>query len=333
MKRHAQKTVVCSTFGLVVALWPATGEAAPPDEQTKAQDPNAPAVQRPKSAPTGPAANDPAPAPAEPAPAPTEPEPAPTEPAPAGPSPAAPDATAEPAAPTSTEPAAAEPSPSLLEPSARSTPAPRPAPMAGDPVGAGISREEKAKNFYDDLYRPADNPARLNIGARALFMATGAKESQVSGRMGGLSLEAGHTWNWIGYAITGTLYGGQTLIGRAQEHEFNMMVGGGPTLGLGRLALVRHGFLDARIGYDFFYAPTKVSFIGVSDGVATAPDHVTPHGPRLRLDMGLMLQRSLYSKRRHGVGVTFGYQMLVGSLSGEMARSNVLMVGLSYFLG
>jgi hypothetical protein len=223
----------------------------------------------------------------------------------------------------------------LLDPSTSSTSSttPRPAPIAGDPAAAGISREEKSAQYYDRLYRPADNPARLNIGARALFMATGAKNSEVGGRMGGVTLEAGHTWNWIGYAITGTFYGGQTLFGKTQEHEFNMMVGGGPTLGLGRLALVRHGFLDARIGYDFFYAPAKVSFIGVSDGVTEAPDNVTPHGPRLRLDMGLLLHRSIYSKRRHGVGASIGYQMLVGSLTGHLARSNVLMVGISYFLG
>jgi hypothetical protein len=313
MKRYARKTAICSAFGLLVALWPRVGEAAPPDEQTKAEDPNAPTVQRPSTSGAPPA----------PADAPTD-RPGPRDPAPDAPAPAEP-APAEPATP---EPATA----GLLDPSADVAPAPRPAP-AGDPVGAGISREEKATRYYDDLYRPDDNPARLNIGARALFMAAGAKDSQVSGRMAGLTLDAGHTWNWIGYAITGTLYGGQTILGKTQEYEYNMMVGGGPTLSLGRLALVRHGFLDARIGYDFFYAPTKVSFIGASDGITSAPDNVTPHGPRLRLDIGLLLHRSLYAKRRHGVGASFGYQMLVGSLTGEMARSNVLMVGLTYFMG
>jgi hypothetical protein len=53
----------------------------------------------------------------------------------------------------------------------------------------------------------------------------------------------------------------------------------------------------------------------------------------LRIDMGLLMHRVGNSRWRHGLGASFGYQFLVGSLTGEMPRSNVLMVGINYFLG
>ncbi len=328
MRAQATKLGLLSTVGLIVALWPAESRSAPPGEETKAQDPNAPAIQRPKS----PGAPTPGPAPKSDPAQPTEDTDVEPPPAPTGEAPAE----GEPA-PTTDEPepgGSEEPDPAgLLAPSESAEAEVRPPRPTGPVPQTGISRDEKAARYYDRLYRPADNPGRFTFGARALFMAAGASESRLSGRMAGATVEAGQTWNWIGYALTGTLYGGQTLLGAAQEHEYNLMVGGGPTLGLGRLSLVRAGYLDARVGYDFFYAPTKVSAIGASDGVTESPASVTPHGPRFRLDLGLLLHRTGGGRFRHGVGATLGYQLLVGSFGGDFPRANVLMVGLNYFMG
>lgn len=342
MLRPARKAVLTFGLGLLSALFPNASDAAPPPEtgedQPEAADPDSPAVQRPKAS-GGQQAEQPdkADAAGEDAPPTDEPK------------------TGDPKAEATTDTAAQQPDPtSEAKPDPKPAPSPEPGKAdmgnllapgddaelpAGRPVSsgnrneAGISGDEKATRYYDRLYRPADNPSRFAFGARALFMAGSANGNEMGARMGGVTVEAGQSWNWINYALTATVYGGQGLIGEDQYVEFNTMVGGGPTLGLGRLALVRMGYLDARIGYDFFYSPTKVSFIGVSDGIDSAPANVTPHGPRFRLDMGLLIHKAGGSKWRHGVGATFGYQTLVGSFTSDFPLSHVLMIGLNYVFG
>ena len=341
----ARKAALTFGLGLLPAFFPNASDAAPPSgtgegqDQPEAANPGAPAVQRPKASGTQQGEQpDKADAATEKA--------APTEPKTQDPSRdpgAETSTTADPTQPTTPGEPAPTPGPSpepekadmgnLLAPGDDAElPAGRPV-SSGNRNEAGISGDEKATRYYDRLYRPADNPSRFAFGARALFMAGSASNSGMGARMGGVTVEAGQSWNWINYALTGTFYGGQGLLGSDQYIEFNTLVGGGPTLGLGRLALVRMGYLDARIGYDFFYAPTKVSFIGVSDGVTDAPANVTPHGPRFRLDMGLLIHKAGGSKWRHGVGATFGYQTLVGSFTGDFPVSHVLMIGINYVFG
>lgn len=324
------------SIGLVLAGMPA--QAAPPQDDEKTADSDTPQVQRPKASGTQPTAQPDQPPeaegtqPKETEATPDQPSPEPTEPAGETPTPA-----------KSKQPGQPEPQPKTSDPK-RSDMGNLLAPSEGaDPAGSrptsppreesGVGREEKLTRYYSRLYRPADNPGRFNFGARGLFMAAGANHNEFGGRMGGITAEAGQSWNWIGYAITGTAYFGQTIVGKEQEHELNTMVGGGPTLGLGRLSLIRYGYLDFRIGYDFFYSPLKVSALGASHGVTEQPDALAPHGPRFRIDMGLLLRRGGTQRFRHGVGASFGYQRLIGTLIGEMRGANVLMIGFNYYLG
>jgi hypothetical protein len=281
--------------------------------------------------PTDPPPADPpdpaAAAPADPGPSETDPEDPPIQ----RPAQAPPDATTpptQPPAPATPEPPASGP---LLAPSSDEVELTRPPPTTGP--DDGIGRDEKLRRYYAALYRPAHNPGRFNLGAAALFAAAGAREQRLGGRMGGLAVDAGQSFNSVGWALTASAFVGQTHFGAGQVYEFDAMVGIGPTLGLGRLSLIRNGFLDARIGYDFFYAPTRISSIGHTQGVSSRPDALAPHGPRLRINTGLLLHRPGSARFRHGLGVSFGYQALVGGLTGSFPFSNVLFVGVSYYLG
>lgn len=198
-----------------------------------------------------------------------------------------------------------------------------------DGFDAGVSEDEKLARYYSALYRPKGNPGRIFFATRALFTNQSANNSAYFGRAGGVQLEVGQTWNKFGYGIAGSVYGGLLQLGSEATAVGNVMVGGGPSLSLGRLALVRRGFVDLRAGYDFFYVPLQAT--GVA---ADAPSAIAPHGFRVSLDLGLLLRSGRGKKLRHGVGLSLGYQGFVGSLVGtRLPYTSSLMTGLAYFFG
>ncbi len=211
------------------------------------------------------------------------------------------------------------------------------------PVTAASDDEELTPNeaitqAYAPKFRPRTNPGRLNIAARLMFANAGGGDS-AGGRLGGLSADVGQSWNHFGYALTGTVWGGRYVAAPEGTTELNALLGIGPTVGLGRMALLGRGFLDLRAGYDFYYGVVNRRGEGTAlkpqgaDGVSLArAQNLAPHGPRVRLDLGLV---ALNDARRyfHGVGVSMGYQALVGSLVGKMPVAHMLTIGIAYWMG
>lgn len=270
----------------------------------------------------------------------------PTVPEPAAPVAEAPATPAEPGAQPGSEAAPGEaaptepapvPDPSLLD--AKSD-----EPTVARPVAtrdAGRSPEEQLAALDDAYalrYRPADNPIRINVAGRLMFANISGRD-YVNGRMGGASVDVGPSWNRIGVSGTLTGFAGRVLLPPSSGAELNALVGGGLTVSLGRLALLSHGFLDLRLGYDVFYGavnqrrdgPTILATPGGSSVVAVQTESLVPHGPRARLDLGLVGA----GNRRffHGFGLSMGYQALVGSFRGELPMTSMLTIGLSYWMG
>ncbi len=226
--------------------------------------------------------------------------------------------------------------PDLLagEPSETSKPAATSRAVVADP-GAYEAALEAA---YDAEYRPADNPGRLHIGARALFANAGGKK-EIGGRMGGVQVDVGQAWNRFGYALTASAWGGRILLSD-RVAEMNALVGAGPTLTLGRTALQGRGMIDLRVGYDVMYGVVNqrtddAAIVAPQDGNSAftleQTQNLLPHGPRAMLQLGL-----LSPKRRsyhHGFGVVFGYQGLVGSLRGELPFTHMLLTGVQWWMG
>jgi hypothetical protein len=219
---------------------------------------------------------------------------------------------------------------------AATQPAPPPRPAVSE--DEDLSPSEAITAEYAPRYRPADNPGRFNISVRALFANAGGAKI-VGGRLGGVAADVGQSWNGFGYAVTGTVYGGRLALQPGTTVEMNALVGVGPTIGLGRLALLGRGFLDLRLGYDFFYGVVNqrsteriVEASDPGDVSVVRAKNLVPHGPRARLDLGLL---SLDTRRRffHGFGVSMGYQALVGSLNGGMPPIHMLTLGLTYWMG
>ncbi|MCA9711642.1 MAG: hypothetical protein KDK70_37750, partial [Myxococcales bacterium] len=253
------------------------------------------------------------------------------------------DASALPATPaeTGSEPGA-DLDPTLLdaaEPEATTPVATQPREAS---ASAQPSPEEQAAALdaaYAARYRPADNPVRLNIAARLLFANVSGRE-HVNGRIGGAAIDVGPAWNYIAPAATVSAWGGRIQLPEDVGAELNAMIGGGLSLGLGRLALMTHGYLDLRVGYDVYYgvvnrrsdAPSIVAAQDEDPRVsATLTENLLPHGPRLRLDMGLVgaTNRRFF----HGLGLSMGYQALVGSFRGDLPPTSMLTLGFSYWMG
>ncbi|PRP97306.1 hypothetical protein [Enhygromyxa salina] len=192
-----------------------------------------------------------------------------------------------------------------------------------------VDRSERLRNYYSRIYRPAHNPARIYFAARAAYALSGTSSGTGGGRMGSANVELGQTWNFIGYGIGAAVYGGDLTFGEDGVEKFGgLLVGGGPSLGLGRLGLFGRGYLDVRAGYNFFYAPVSSTRVGVID-----PPDAAPHGPKLQLDAGLLFHDSESRRFRHGIGMSLGWQLLVHSFAGEYPTLNTFNVGLSYFFG
>lgn len=259
---------------------------------------------------------------------------------------AADDAAGEDAAPD--EAAPEEPETSELDPSMLESDEAEPQPKAPPPTARRVTYDmtdpdqaaAKLKAEFDTRYRPADNPARLNVTGRLQFINMGgSKPNGVGGRMGGASVDIGAAWNRISVAGSVAAYGGRFLLPEETGAEMNAMFGGGPTLGYGRSALLGRGYLDFRIGYDFYYGvvgarragPTVVASQADGETVLTQTENLSPHGPRVRMDLGLLsLRRGKYF---HGFGLSMGYQGLVHTFRGDLPYVSILTLGLAYWMG
>lgn len=192
-----------------------------------------------------------------------------------------------------------------------------------------VDRSERMRNYYARIYRPSHNPSRVYFAARGAYALSGTTDGSGGGRMGFANVEAGQTWNFISYGIGATVYaGGMTFGEQGVEKLAPVLAGGGPSIGLGRLGLFGRGYLDLRVGYNFFYAPISSTRAELSD-----PPNAAPHGPKIQVDIGLLLADSESRRFRHGLGATIGWQMLVHSFTGEYPRMNTFTIGLGYFFG
>lgn len=308
-----------------------------------APDPASPPVQTPKGlTPTTDVATPPAEAPASP------PASDAVVPAPDATQPTAETPPSDPAAADATTPPANDGAISadmLDEAAPTTTPAATTPPATTTPVASSSAGEdeeltpnEAITKRFSPKFRPKTNPGKLNIAARLMFGNAGGGDSQ-GGRFGGASADVGQSWNHFGYALTGTLWGGRYLPGAEGTTEINALLGIGPTVGLGRMALLGRGFLDLRVGYDFYYGVVNRRGNGATlkpqadDSISVSPArNLAPHGPRVRLDLGLL---TLNTSRRffHGIGMSMGYQALVGSFVGKMPVAHMLTLGLSYWMG
>lgn len=192
-----------------------------------------------------------------------------------------------------------------------------------------VDHAERMRGYYAKLYRPASNPARVYFAARGSYALTGSGQAVGGGRMGTANVEAGQTWNHVGYALGATLMAGGLSFGEnGVEKTAGVLIGAGPSLGLGRLSLLGRGYVDFRVGYNFFYAPVQTTRAGLSD-----PPDAAPHGPKAQLDIGLLLHDAQSRRFRHGFGASLGWQMLVHSFAGEFPLLNSFNVGINYFFG
>ena len=336
---------VCSTASVLASLsallvtgpaFSSTANAAP----TSAEEPaSLTSVPEPDAAPE-PISPDPAPSESTTAevPAPDQSVPEPTE--------GATPVVAEPSNPDPTSPTTADTpaiDPTLLDAPEPEPAAPVPTVREGESVvGGGLSPEERAEALEDAYvarYRPPENPMRLNVAGRVMFANIGGQD-HLNGRMGGAAIDVGPSWNRIGVSGTLTGFGGRVLLPPDTGAELHALLGGGLTLSLGRLALMSHGYADLRVGYDVFYgvvnqrsdAPSILAPQAEDPRVvAELTQNLVPHGPRVRLDLGL----AGAGNRRyfHGFGISIGYQALVGSFKGDMPMTNMLTLGLSYWMG
>lgn len=112
--------------------------------------------------------------------------------------------------------------------------------------------------------------------------------------------------------------------------RFAALLGAGPTITLGRLALVRRGLMDLRLGYDFLWAPTRRY---AEDGTLIETPNLTPHGPRVHINMGLVTRPGKQRRFFRAIGLSVSYQALVGTFTGELPVSHILGFGLFYWLG
>lgn len=287
-------------------------------------------MQRPGTTTASPVATPVTPTPSTPSAQPALGDPAAPATTPPGPAaaPGSPEAALQ---PESTE-AAATPglAEQLLGPSVNQHPTTRPTGPLPTEAESAEAEDAAIAAMYRNLYRPPNNPGRLNISARVIYGILGSADSTLSGRLGGLTADIGQSFNKIGYALTVVTQFGNLLHSyQGRQTQSIALLGGGPTLSLGRLGLIQRGMLDVRIGYDFLVAPTRL----VADGVATSDGIRVPHGPRLALNMGLLTNPGRPRRLFHAFGFTIGYQALVHDLKGQLPFSNVLQFGMFWWGG
>lgn len=280
---------------------PPTPDLAPTPGTAPTTGANTPAAP-PLTAPADPSA---APTPQPTAPAPTQP----TEPAPTGAPP----------------PGLAE---QLLGPSVNQAPERRPSTPTRSEEEAIAAEDEAVAALYRDMFRPKSNPGRFHILARAQYTLGSSIDGTLSGRTGGLQLDLGQSWNFIGYAASLRAEGGAIDFGPEGRNQLTGLLGGGPTLTIGRLGMMQRGYLDVRLGYDFLYAPARQRLL--EGGVQALPGYA-PHGPRVQLNLGLLINPGSTRRLFHGVGLGLGYQVLVASFRGDLPTSQFLQFSLNYW--
>lgn len=231
-----------------------------------------------------------------------------------------------------TEPSAPAGSPGLAEqmlgPSVNQHPEKRPTAPVPTEREAADAEDAAIEALYRDLYRPKTNPGRLHIIARAQYAMGSSFDGTLSARTGGASVDVGQSFNVIGYALTLRGEGGSIDFGPDARDQITGLLGGGPTLSLGRLGMVRNGYLDFRVGYDFFFAPARR--IGAQNSITPLPAYA-PHGPRATLNMGLLVQPRGQPRLFHGLGFNIGYQVLAGSFRGDLPPSQFISIGVHYW--
>ena len=244
--------------------------------------------------------------------------------------PGSPEAAIQPEPTPSPTPAAPGLAESLLGPSVNQHPTTPPARYIPTEEESAEAEDAAAAALYRDLYRPSNNPGRLNINARLVYGILGSADNTFSGRMGGLTGDIGQSFNRFGYALTLVAQFGNLQHTVEGRHTQSIgLFGGGPTLSLGRLGLIQRGMLDVRVGYDFLVAPTRliVDNVPIGDGIRV------PHGPRIALNMALLTNPGRQRRLFHAFGFTIGYQALVHDLKGQLPFANVLQFGMVYWGG
>lgn len=190
----------------------------------------------------------------------------------------------------------------------RRTAAPRR--TSGDPREQGIGREEALRRYYAALYRPASNPARPYFGVLAGGALIGGNDTEINGRLGTLDVEGGASWNQVSFAVGAGLWGGGLQLENENDVTAPVGVSAQANLGLGRLAYVRRGVLDLRLGYRLTYMPVRGQNAERPDLDVSA---FMPHGPELRLDAGFMVSRVREPRFFHRLGVSLAVHLIVGS--------------------
>lgn len=325
-----------SSFGLVVLASPlalAQGAASAPVPVQKPQNPVSPPAT---AAPSEPPASVPVPPSGQPgvtspAPSPTLPPGDPTLPG----QPAQPAQPPQAADPVSSSPPTSEGAPTtpglaeqLLGPSVAQHPDRRPDAPVRSESEAAAAEDEAIAAVYRDMFRPKNNPGRFHIVARAQYAIGSSFDGTLSGRTGGAQVDIGQSFNFIGYAASLRAEGGAIDYGTNSRNQITGILGGGPTLGLGRLGMLQRGYIDLRLGYDFLYAPARKR---LDDGGVQRLPGVVLHGPRAQLSLGLLINPGRSRRLFHGVGVSLGYQVFVGAFRGDLPPSQFLQFGLQYW--
>lgn len=331
-----------SSFGLVVLASPlalAQGAAPAPVPVQRPQNPlSPPAAAAPTEAPTA-VPVPPSGPPGVTSPAPTTP-PAPGDPTlpapPAQPAqPAPPSQATQPTQPTEATPPTSESAPAtpglaeqLLGPSVAQHPDRRPDAPVRSESEAAAAEDEAIAAVYRDMFRPKSNPGRFHLVARAQYAIGSSFDGTLSGRTGGAQVDIGQSFNFIGYAASLRAEGGAIDFGENSRSQLTGILGGGPTLGLGRLGMLQRGYIDLRLGYDFLYAPARQR---QDDGGVKPLPGLVLHGPRGQLSLGLLINPGRSRRLFHGVGVSLGYQVFVGAFRGDIPASQFLQFGLHYW--
>lgn len=215
----------------------------------------------------------------------------------------------------------------LLGPSVNKHPDKRPAKPVPTDAEAAAAEDAAIAAVYRDMFRPKSNPGRFHVVARAQYGFGSSFDGSLSGRTGGAQVDLGQSFNYIGYAATLRAEGGQIDFGPTGRSQMTGLIGGGPTLSLGRLGMLQRGYIDLRIGYDFFFAPTRERTL---EGTVYKLPVQLPHGPRAQLNFGLFISPDRNRRMFHGVGLGLGYQVLVGSFRGDLPPSQFLQFALHY---
>ncbi|RMG93729.1 MAG: hypothetical protein D6705_17850 [Deltaproteobacteria bacterium] len=165
------------------------------------------------------------------------------------------------------------------------------------------------------------NPVRAQVVVRGLFANVGlGKDPGPGGRMGGLRTDVGLSWNFVAVGAQVLAFGG--LVERDDGRFVRAIVGGGPVLSLGRLAMVGRGVVDLRAGYAFGWAPVRDREGGRSSAA--------PHGPNVVLDLAIVARTS-GGQAIHAGGLSLFYQGWVHDLRDQLPPAHMLGAGITYW--